>query len=1632
MQQYHRKNVLLKKGILMHSFKILIMHLIFIFSILFEAIFAQINLYVYSPKNILPDEKLSVQVNVSNALSQKVYFEVYRIISPQKFIEKEIDFLNFTQKHFEQVSDEIELILKTEKFAQLHRYWFSDSFDLEKVTTQGTYLIKVQVDTVVAFTFTTCSNLGLITKRTTENVLIFVSDRLTSKPISDLSLTLVAIDKKLYKARTNLDGIALVQVKDRVEDGRLYIIIESKEFSLLMQDVIFSPSYDYQKFIVYTYTNQPVYRPNQKVFFKTIIRQRDNEEIISYAFKSVKIKIVNPLNETCFYSELQTNKNGAINGEYEIPQETSLGEYTIYVEVENENHPHSFFVEEYKKPEYKVAVTTDKDNYAYNDTIQMNIKAEYYFGQPLSQGKVRIEIFKKPLIRHWWEFEPFSTLYRSCFIDIIPYYQPELIHIDEKELHKGELKYFYKLDSKDEKNYEYIINVICSDESNRQVANSKKVYVTYSDLFLTTTPSKYFYLPDQTITIKVLTTDFAHKPVTKEFQVIVQKMHFINFEEYYEDIDTLEGKTLSDGAGFIHFQIKEEGKYSYYVKVKHRDKTIIQRNNFIVGKIGSSSINIGEGLQLIPSKDVYNENDDIELLIISPVNDVQVFLSLEQSQIYYHKLIEIKGNTQFIKIPRYKTLLSITHIFAGFYFDNSFYTSLKRIAFYSNKNKLQVQIIPNKEKFKPKEKGEFKIKVTNFENKPVEGVELLSSIIDESILAIKQEKSQNIFDYFNSSSLYKIYTASTEIIKIPNFHPFNFELSSYEQKEKKLKLTGNSKLSGIIIEEISNNPVSNVEVKLVSKRGITFTKTDENGFFNFTKIPAGNYDLFITGKNHLRKVIKNILVRSNITYDIGKIVIQRLVYNEYFINRQPSSPFINLEFQRSEERIAQHSIQKDAIKTSSEILIRKDFKDAIFWNPLFVTDENGEAKIELTYPDNLTTWRNTIKAIFTHNQFGESITNVITTKNLIVRIEHPRYLHEKDESTIIINVHNYFNQDKLIRLTILVKDADILEITSKNNFIKSHVMKSIDVNVNSLTSEKIMLRIKVKEKAEIVKILVTSFIVDEPKESDAIEVSFPIEPLGIPNVEVYNVNLFSSRASYVQKINLDKNLDNTQLSISFSSSLLNPILSSIDELVGYPYGCVEQTMSRFLPTIIVANLLNELNLKINSKTLEELPKMVSAGVNRLKEFQHVDGGWGWWTNDQTNPYMTAYVIYGLSLTKKAGFSVPASALSLGIRNLKTQIQNNVFIDERTLSYMIYALSESIDFSEQSQEDLELIKKYFAKLIVHDKDPYISALLLQFANKFSLNDYIPLLTKRLIQLATKEGSIVYWGDGQNYGRLISDRTEITSQAIKALVQSNVDDIIIENGIRWLMNSRKGNYWISTKQTATVIFALVDYLKKKVELQPEYIVRILVNGREFKSINVDKTYIQVNELKLKIPESFLKYGVNEIKFEKQGKGSFYSTILVKSYIDRDLTEHRNILVDRKYFKIIQIKEGDKYIKKLEEIKDSVKVGDKILVQIRVKNNFELEYFMLEDWKVPGLEVINEISEHGNNLFNYTHKENRDSKYSFFTTTFNTGEKIFSYIAYAQIPGNYNIKPAIASLMYYPDINGVSKFEKIKILE
>src|SRR3954454_21429043 len=114
-------------------------------------------------------------------------------------------------------------------------------------------------------------------------------------------------------------------------------------------------------------------------------------------------------------------------------------------------------------------------------------------------------------------------------------------------------------------------------------------------------------------------------------------------------------------------------------------------------------------------------------------------------------------------------------------------------------------------------------------------------------------------------------------------------------------------------------------------------------------------------------------------------------------------------------------------------------------------------------------------------------------------------------------------------------------------------------------------------------------------------------------------------------------------------------------------------MSSFLPNIIVTQAVNELGLKVSLDTVAVQQK-IRAGIDRLNNFQHEDGGWGWWETDESHPFMTAYVVAGLSQAKAAGVQVDADRIANGAAWIGKSFAADAKLAFDLRAYMQYALA----------------------------------------------------------------------------------------------------------------------------------------------------------------------------------------------------------------------------------------------------------------------------------------------------------------------------------------------------------------------
>ena len=117
--------------------------------------------------------------------------------------------------------------------------------------------------------------------------------------------------------------------------------------------------------------------------------------------------------------------------------------------------------------------------------------------------------------------------------------------------------------------------------------------------------------------------------------------------------------------------------------------------------------------------------------------------------------------------------------------------------------------------------------------------------------------------------------------------------------------------------------------------------------------------------------------------------------------------------------------------------MRKAFPDTAFWAPIVHTDASGHAHVSLTFPDSLTTWRATVRAITPDSKAGSAISRVLVRKNVMVRMGTPRFMLKGDEITMPVIVHNYLDTAKQAQLSLKVDGLDTVSGAQQSVMVPS-------------------------------------------------------------------------------------------------------------------------------------------------------------------------------------------------------------------------------------------------------------------------------------------------------------------------------------------------------------------------------------------------------------------------------------------------------------------------------------------------------------------------------------------------------------------------------------------------------------------
>ena len=1573
------------------------------------------------------------------------------------------------------------------------------------LTKPGAYLLKATMeDGNVSNIVVWVSDTAIVKKPLDGKFFYFVGDALNGSPIEKANVEFFGFrtewlpKPKLFR-RSNIitkqfaeftdENGQIILGSDRMPREMQWLITATTDdgrfsyhgFSGVWYSKLHDPSYKATKAIFIT--DRPVYRPKQEVHFKAWVRhaQYDKADDNQFAGKSFKIFINNPKGEKVYEKSLEADEYGGISDKLMLPDNATLGVYYINIDRRGKTpfkNPfsiggNSFRVEEYKKPEFEVSVEAPSEPVMLGEKVPAKVTAKYLFGAPVQNATVKYKVMRSEHDSRWFAPMPWDWFYGSGYwwfsydYDWYPGWRswgckrpnywwwprnnmpPEVVLENEVEIGPdGTVE--IEIDTAIAKamhgdiDHKYSIVAEVRDESRRTIVGNGSVLVARKPFKVNVWLDRGHYRVGDAIQVQANSRTLDGKSVAGEGTLKLIKI------EYNDEGDPVEKPISSwdidpDQQGLINHQIKASAKGQYRLSYLLKDKA----GHKIEG--GYVFVVRGEGfdgkefrfndIEIITDKKEYKPGESIELMINTEREDSTVALFIRPSNGVYlePRIINIKGKSTVAEIKVTQKDMPNFFLEAFTISGGKIYEDTREVIVPPEKRILNVEVLPSDTRYKPGAPAKVKVKLTDQDGEPFVGSTVVT-VYDKAL------------EYISGGS------------NVPEIKEFFWKWRRNHNRNTEFNL---------------NRMFRNVLLK--GKKGMS-----NIGAFGASVAD----DPFASNLNGRVQLNARGVPRD------GKARMMRKRSSAAFLSAAPESADFGLAAE-ADSAIAfdnatiggggEQSLPLNESAPAAAVVqpvVRSNFADLAFWASQLNTNKEGIAEVEIDMPENLTTWKIKTWAMGQGTRVGHGEAEVITSKDLLIRMQAPRFFVEKDEVTLSANVHNYLKNEKEVQVAIEL-EGNSLEVTkndkaSKTITIEAGGEKRVDWLVKAVREGEASITMKA--------------LTDE--ESDAMQMSYPVLVHGMLKTESFSGALSSNQNKGMIKLNVpaERRPEQSRLEVRYSPSLATAMVDALPYLVDYPYGCTEQTLNRFIPTVITQKIL--LNMGIDLKDVkkkrtnlnaqeigkdkkrakqwkrgdqnpvfddQEVEKMVKEGVERLTSMQNSDGGWGWFygSKERSWAHTTAVVVHGLQLAVENDVALVPGILTKGINWLeshqKTQVELIKNAQDKDKNKRWKQKADNLDaFVFMVLCDAEKVNEEMRDFLYRDRNDlsiYSKSMLGLAMHKINRVEERDMLIKNIEQFLViddeNQSAYLDLRNGGYWWYWYGSEFEAQAYYLKLLSAVKPNSPQASGLAKYLINNRKNaTYWNSTRDTAICIEALADYIKATGENEPDLEIEVVLNGKVLKEVKINKKNLFNFDNKLVLLGDAVDTGDHKLEFRKKGKGPLYFNAYLTNFTLEDFITKAGleVKVNRSYFKLVPEHETvknvgsrgqsvDQKVEKFKKIKmasdDAIKSGDIVEIELIIESKNDYEYLMFEDMKAAGFEPVDLRSGYTRNGMG-AYMELRDQKVTFFVRSLPRGKHSISYRMRAETPGKFSALPSRAEAMYAPELRANSDEIKISITE
>ncbi len=1310
-------------------------------------------------------------------------------------------------------------------------------------------------------------------------------------------------------------------VLGRPIDGVFGIALSNWNQGVASWDFGLISNYTGPRLKAYLYTDRPLYRPGQTVYFRAILRQAYNGRYTIPDLASLPLTLYKNYSEELISFDLPLSAFGTAHGEYTLPIDAPPGDYRIANSIDDYDISVNFRVAEYRKPEINLQVEIADEQMKSGDDLVARVNARYFFDAPAGNLPVRWTLYTTPLDFYLpgYQVGVQETRWLEAF-----YYRPFFDQLGY-QIQTGEAttdpqgQLTLELPTEvGETRAKYTLEVTMTDESGLPVSARGSIEANPSSYYIGLRPEAWVGRAGEPAGFDVQVVDWEKKPVgpndlRAEFQTVewVEEERppsesFLGpkFVPRYTPVGSTDFQTNAEGQARLSFVPPEPGTYSLSV---YSDEARSQVYIWVSGPGSAVWPNLpNQRLRLVSDRDNYKPGDTAQVFVLNPFpSSAQALVTVERGVVMRSEVRTLQPGSNTLSFPLSSEdapniYVAVTLLGLDERGGPDFRQGFINLTVEPSEQTLNVALTSQPQRLGPGEDVTFEVRVTDSAGQPVQG-EFSLSVVDMAVLALADPNVPDIASYFYGEQPLGVRTGVA--------------LAAYARR-------------------LTVNPLGG---------------------------GGGGGD--------------------------GMIQV-----------------------------------------------VRERFPDTAYWNAEIVTDGDGRTSVSLPLPDSLTTWQVLVRGVADDTRVGQTETQVVVTKDLLVRPVTPRFLLVNDHVQLAAVVQNNTPSDLQAEVSI-----EATGFTLDNPAVST---QSISVPANGRT------RVEwwgITQDVPNVELIFSA----SARSGDTVYQDATRPALGsLPVLHYISPQTFSTAGildeggERLELVSLPRSFDpqGGELRVELSSSLGGSMITALESLEKNPYECTEQTNSRFLPNLEAYRVLQALN--IDSPDLQaRLARTLLDGIGRLLARQRPDGGWDWCGGDVSNPYLTAYVLFGLSRAREAGAKISDTPIQRAVEFLTATLYTPDMAAESSqlnrLAFVHFALAYAGSGDLAGQQALYQARDRLS--------PWAKAVLaLAIQRGEPENEAVNTLLSDLSSSAIRSATGAHWEEDQPDVQNMSSPLLTTAMVVYALSQEQPDSPLLAEAVRYLMAHRRVNgTWGSTYANAWILMALAEVMRSTEEVGASFGFFATLNGVPVANGQASGEGAPVVA---DIPIDDLYVGdPNALSINRgPGSGRLYYTAGLSVYRPvEDVAPLQNgVIVHRDYYPT-----GAACPRRDCAPIEQAKPGDTIMARLTLTLEQATYYLLVEDYLPAGTEVVDfslkttqyglpeeEQTEQLNfdprrpydegwGWWLFTQPRIYDDHVSWASAYLPAGTYELTYLLTVLQPGEYRVLPARAWMFYFPETQGNS---------